>query len=85
MLNFLAPKKKPVLASLVMFGLLSGLGGCATPSTADSDQAARDANCLVPGQVRRVGGRAMLSARQAVEVSQQECGQLGGQLISMSD
>lgn len=86
-------RRPRVKTSLLYFGLSAGfaafIGGCATAPD-DSDlaiiAASADANklmivdCLLPGQVRKLGSRAVyLTARRAVKVTASECEVRGGE------
>ena len=83
---------------LLLLGLLVTLGGCtpSTPSAQAPDQpgpaasapATRKAedllvvDCLLPGQVRKLGRMTFLTARRPIKTAAQDCGIRGGEYVS---
>src|SRR5262245_7749823 len=51
------------------------------PATADAADSAAP-NCLLPGQIRSLGGIAMVTARRPVTLPPADCAARGGELIA---
>ncbi len=86
--------KRSILSSFVLFGILLGIG-CAAPPPASTGAEgkpliprARDADdfvvvdCLLPGQVRKLGRMTYLGPRRPVKATALECEIRGGEYVA---
>jgi hypothetical protein len=60
----------------------TGVGAAALQPAADALDIAAAPNCLLPGQIRGLGGIAMVTARRPVTLPPGECAARGGQPVA---
>lgn len=64
------------------------LSACSTLDTIDARQVEEQhevPNCILPGQVRKLGNRTVIAPRQAVATTAADCNDRGGDLLAGVD
>lgn len=72
------------LASAFLATGLVVISACSTPGP-NSLAPGQSHNCLLPGQMTRIGGQPFLSARRAVTADRASCKAQGGEPLATSD